>query len=137
MASTCDKITLLCASQPFNFGNCCKAKCDTGLFVAEILNAINTSSVCKRGLRFPRVPTFNFWIGSIIFGEIKGISSLILPNAYKAFNNAAELAPNKDVVLPVKVVPSNKVIATAGSCVTSALSKAALTQALAVVSILA
>ena len=42
----------------------------------------------------------------MIFGDIKGMISLILPNFFKAFNNAAELAPNKDVVFPVTMVPS-------------------------------
>ena len=77
----------------------------------------------------PNDPTFNFWIGSMIFGDIKGMISLILPNFFKAFNNAAELAPNKDVVFPVTMVPSGNSMATAGAFVSSALVSAGFTQA--------
>ena len=57
-------------------------------------------------------------IGSIAVGEIRCISSGILPNCFSAFSKRAEQQPNKSVVLPVTIVSScNSMAATGPDCV--------------------
>ena len=50
----------MCAWVPCSLGNCCSANLALSLLTALNDNAINISSLCKRGLTLPKYSVFKF-----------------------------------------------------------------------------
>ena len=76
-------ITVECTSQFFSLSSCAIACFAFGSLTAQMASAINTSSVCNRGLIDPMCWTFKRCTGSITVGEINSTLSSISPNAFR------------------------------------------------------
>ena len=99
-----------------------------GFVTADIESAMSTSSVCRRGLEFPRCSTFRCWIGARTIGAMRFTRSWMPASVLRLLSRAAEHAPIRPDVLPVTIRPSGSSIAAAGAPVSSAFLRAAGTQ---------